>query len=63
MVHGDILIDDGIHNLVNGDYFKILFNRPHNCGLDVEKYDIHRAETWDDVDALVQQYAERRKIE
>lgn len=25
----------------------------NNCGLDVEKYDIHRAETWDDVDALL----------
>ena len=63
MIRGDILIDDGVHNLVNGDYFKILFNRPHNRNLNVQQYGIHRAETWDDIDALVQQYAERRKIE
>lgn len=30
--------------------------------MDVEKYDIHRAETWDDIDALVQQYAESRGL-
>lgn len=59
MVRGDILIDDGVHNLVGGAYYKILFNRPHNLGLDVEKYGIHRADTWDDVDALVHQFAER----
>lgn len=59
LVKGDILIDDGVHNLVGGDYYKILFNRPHNLGLDVEKYGIHRADTWDDVYALVQQFAER----
>ena len=38
MIRGDILIDDGIHNLLEGKYFKILFDRPHNRGLDVEKY-------------------------
>lgn len=62
MVRGDILIDDGVHNLVGGDYYKILFNRPHNTGMDVEKYDIHRADTWDDIDTLVQQYAESRGL-
>lgn len=56
MVRGDILIDDSVHNLIGGDYYKILFNRPHNRNLDVEQYDIHRAETWDDIDVLVEQY-------
>lgn len=60
MVRGDILIDDGAHNLIGGTYYKIMFNRPRNRSLDVEKYDIHRAETWDDVDTLVQQFVERR---
>ncbi len=59
MIRGDILIDDGIHNLIGGEYYKILFNRPHNRGLDVEKYGVHRAETWDDIDALAQQFAKR----
>lgn len=60
MIRGDILIDDGIHNLLEGKYFKILFDRPHNRGLDIEKYGVHRASTWDDVDTMVQQFAERR---
>ena len=60
MVRGDILIDDGVHNLIGVAYYKILFNRPHNRGLDVEKYGIRRAETWDEVDALVERYAKER---
>lgn len=60
MIRGDILIDDGAHNLIGGDYFKIMFNRPHNIGLDIEKYGVCRADTWDDVDALVEQYAKER---
>ena len=62
MIRGDILIDDGIHNLLNGEYFKILFNRPHNRGLDVEKYGVQRADTWDDVDSMVQEFAEREDL-
>lgn len=61
MVRGDVLIDDGIHNLIDGDYYKILFTRPHNAWMDdLEKYDIHRADSWDDVDDLVHRYAESR---
>lgn len=61
MVCGDILIDDGVHNLIGGNYYKIMFNRPHNRRLDVEEYGIHRAETWDEVDALVEQYEKERR--
>lgn len=60
MIRGDILIDDGVHNLIGGAYYKILFNRPHNLGVDVEKYGIHRADTWDEIDALVERYAKGR---
>ena len=35
---GDVLIDDGPHNLVNGPYFRILFDQPHNRGIDEKKY-------------------------
>lgn len=62
MIRGDVLIDDGVHNLIGGAYYKILFNRPHNRGVDVEKYGIHRAETWDEVDALVERYAREKNI-
>lgn len=60
MVAGDVLIDDGIHNLIGGAYYKILFDRPHNRGLDAEKYGVHRARTWDEVDALVERVRKER---
>ncbi len=60
LIRGDILIDDAPHNLVNGDYFKILFTCPHNKRFDCEKYGIRRADTWDDVKALVRRIAEGR---
>lgn len=53
MVHGDVLIDDGPHNLVNGGYFRILFDRPHNRGLNEKKYGMYRANSWDDVYQLI----------
>jgi len=62
IICGDILIDDGVHNLIGGSYFKILFSRPHNRGLSVKQYGIHRAETWDEADALVTRYTKEMRI-
>ena len=56
MVRGDILIDDAPHNLVGGDYFKILFDRPHNHAFDTTAAGVVRAFTWDDVYEAVQNY-------
>ncbi len=58
MIRGGIMIDDGIHNLLGGKYFKILFNRPRNRDIDIEQYDVHRADTLDDIDVLAQQLQE-----
>ena len=49
MIKADYLVDDGIHNLVDGDYKKILFTAPHNKNCDVEKYGFHRADNWEQV--------------
>lgn len=46
MVTGDVLIDDGPHNLVGGRYFRILFDQPHNRGFDEKKYGMYRAGGW-----------------
>lgn len=59
MVKGDILIDDGPHNLVGGDYFKILFDRPHNRTFDATAEGAVRAFSWDDVYEMIYQYIER----
>ena len=36
LVQGDVLIDDGIHNLEGGAYFKILMDSPNNRDYDAE---------------------------
>lgn len=53
MVHGDILIDDGPHNLVGGEYFKILFDRPHNRNYDDAANGMLRLHTWEEIDAVI----------
>ena len=49
MVKGDVLIDDGPHNLVNGEYGKILFSANHNRSVEADSIGAVRAENWDDV--------------
>lgn len=53
MIRGDVLIDDGPHNLVGGEYYKILFERPHNVKFPNEEYDMHRVRGWDEVYQLI----------
>ena len=42
LIKGDVLIDDGIHNLEGGDYFKILMTAPHNRCYDADKNRMYR---------------------
>lgn len=58
MVRGDILIDDSPHNLVNGDYFKILFDRPHNRSYDAASNGMLRLRTWDEINLAIHIYSE-----
>lgn len=53
LVKGDVLVDDGIHNLEGGDYFKILMEAPHNKNYDAEENGMYRVKTWDDVYAAI----------
>ena len=53
MIRGDVLIDDGIHNLEGGDYRKILFTAPYNKDYDAEANGMIRADNWDDVVRIV----------
>ena len=46
LIKGDILIDDGIHNLVGGDYIKFLYDQPHNQYINEENYGITRVKSW-----------------
>lgn len=53
MIRGDVLIDDGPHNLINGPYFRILFDQPHNRGINEKKYGMYRAVGWEQVYQLI----------
>ena len=41
-IKGDALIDDAPHNLVGGEYEKILLNKSHNRKFNTKKHCIHR---------------------
>ena len=57
LIHGDILIDDGPHNLTGGDYRKILFTAHHNRAFDEKTVGAVRVNNWQEaLDAV-------RKIE
>ena len=49
MINGDVLIDDGPHNLNGGTYRKILFDRPHNRSFDEKSAGAVRVYDWDGV--------------
>lgn len=57
LVRGDILIDDGIHNLIGGEYYKILMSAHHNRSFDAEANDMIRAESWEEVYSIIQKFA------
>lgn len=49
IVKGDVLIDDGIHNLIGAEYKKILMNAPYNKDFDAEANDILRVNSWEEI--------------
>ena len=58
LVNGDVLIDDGTHNLEGGNYFKILMTAQHNKKYDAEANGMLRVETWDEVYSAITLLAE-----
>ena len=53
MIRGDVLIDDGVHNLTGGDYKKILMTMPHNKNYDAEKNGMIRVNDWAEAEKAV----------
>ncbi len=49
LVKGDVLIDDGIHNLEKGDYIKLLFTAPHNRSYNAEENGMVRVNCWKEI--------------
>ena len=57
LISGDILIDDGSHNLTGGSYRKILFSAGHNRGFDETSIGAVRVSNWKEVVAAVRKIA------
>ena len=57
MIRGDVLIDDGIHNLEGGDYVKILMTAPHNRNYDAEANGMIRVHNWEEIEEILSQLA------
>ncbi len=53
LIRGDVLIDDGIHNLVGGDYVKILMTAPHNRSFDAEGNGMIRVWNWAEIERII----------
>ena len=53
LIRGDVLIDDGIHNLEGGDYRKILFTAPHNRFYDAGANGMTRVNTWEEIVEII----------
>ena len=63
LVRGNVLIDDGVHNLLDSDtlkatYNKILFSANHNKYFDCDKTDIYRVNSWNEAYEIVERLYE-----
>ena len=59
MIRGDVLIDDGIHNLIDGEYEKILFDAPYNRNFNAEAHGIVRVSNWEEIYELITSLSKR----
>ena len=60
MIHGDVLIDDGIHNLEGGDYAKILMTAPHNRNYNAEANGMIRVHDWTEIEKVIRKIEKER---
>lgn len=60
MIRGDVLIDDGVHNLEGGDYAKILMTAPHNRNYDAEANGMIRVQDWTEIEKVIADMEEER---
>lgn len=49
LIRGDVLIDDGVHNLLGGEYKKILMTAPYNKYFNAEENGMLRVNSWKEI--------------
>ena len=57
MIRGDVMVDDGPHNLEGGDYIRILMNAPHNRSYNAEEHGMIRAFSWREIYGIISEIA------
>lgn len=57
MIRGDVLVDDGPHNLEGGDYAKILMSSPHNFNYPAAENGMVRVWNWFEIYNEIQKIA------
>lgn len=57
LIRGDVLVDDGIHNLEGGKYYKILVDGPHNRYYDAKANGMFRATSWKQIYEVIEDIA------
>ena len=58
MIRGDIMIDDGPHNLIGGDYIKILMTAAHNRDFDAEANGMIRVHCWGEIYGIISELSQ-----
>lgn len=53
LLKADVLVDDGVHNHIGGDYLKLLYTAPHNRAYDAEGHGMTRVNSWKEVYAII----------
>lgn len=59
LVNGDVLVDDGVHNLVGGSYEKLLMDAPHNRKFNAEANGITRVMNWSEAYTKICELSQR----
>ena len=61
LIRGDVLIDDGIHNLEGGQYKKVLMTAPHNISFDAEAHGMIRVRNWKEIEQVIDQLSTEKE--
>ena len=60
LIKGDVLIDDGVHNLEGADYIKILVDMPYNRSYNAEANGMIRVYNWKQIEEEISKIANNK---
>lgn len=63
LLQGDVLIDDGVHNMIGGKYLKILMTAPHNRDYSAEENGMIRVHNWLEIEHIIDAVADNSRTD